>query len=480
MSPAMNIRLYNAIAFILAIIVLMYCPATIYAASHGHPKAPAPADRVNVPVGKSIIFETPQPVKRVAIAQPAIADAMVLTPRQIYINGKSPGSTNVTLWGSGDTITGILDIDVAPDSNRLKEHIYTLFPGEKAVAITSANDYLTLSGTVTSLAAANQIFELARAYAPVDKDGRPRIINVMEVGGIHQVMLEIKVSEMSRTLGRELGVNFNLLGRGGSEGNIFFLNNFPISATATSTGSILANYIRGDVTWNILLEALKEDGLIKVLAEPTLITLSGKEARFLAGGEFPVPVPQNSGGGTTITIEYKPFGVGLAFTPVVLGNGKINMQVAPEVSDLDFTTAVAINGYVIPSITTRRVATTVELADGQSFAIAGLLKESAREVIRKFPLLGEIPILGTLFRSSSFQKQDTELVIIVTPHLVKPVDRNKQTAPTDQFVEPNDFEFYLLGRTEGSGEPKRAGDRYNPRTRSQVNTDDKLGHVLPD
>ena len=193
------------------------------------------------------------------------------------------------------------------------------------------------------------------------------------------------------------------------------------------------------------IDALKENGLTKILAEPTLITLSGRSASFLAGGEYPIPVPQASGGGTTITIEYKTFGVGLNFTPTVLGNGKISMMVNPEVSDLDFTRAVSLQGYIIPSVNTRRVSTVIELADGQSFAVAGLLKDDLREVVTKFPVLGDIPVLGALFRSSTYQKSETELVIIVTPHLVKPVDMAKQTLPTDQFIDPDDFEFYLLG-----------------------------------
>jgi pilus assembly protein CpaC len=201
----------------------------------------------------------------------------------------------------------------------------------------------------------------------------------------------------------------------------------------------------------MFIDALKENGLTKVLAEPTLITLSGRSASFLAGGEFPIPVPQTSGTGTTITIEYKTFGVGLSFTPTVLGNGKISMMVNPEVSELDFTRAVSLQGFIIPSLTTRRVSTVVELGDGQSFAIAGLIKDDVREVVRKFPVLGDIPVLGALFRSTSFQKNETELIIIVTPHLVKPIDMSKQTLPTDQYIEPDDFEFYLLGSLEGRG-----------------------------
>jgi pilus assembly protein CpaC len=207
---------------------------------------------------------------------------------------------------------------------------------------------------------------------------------------------------------------------------------------------------------------------------------SGKSANFLAGGEFPIPVPQPSGVGTTITIQYKPFGVALNFSPTVLSSKKISMQVAPEVSDLDFSNAIQISGFVVPAITTRRVSTTVELPDGQSFAVAGLLRDNVREVVDKFPLLGDIPILGALFRSTSFQKNETELIIVVTPHLVKPMDLSKQTLPTDQYIEPNDFEFYLLGALEGSKKEERSAGSSSPQeTRKGMKLEGDFGHAIP-
>jgi len=266
---------------------------------------------------------------------------------------------------------------------------------------------------------------------------------------------------MSRGLLRRLGLNF--LGRGSDGFGVSLLNNLT---RAEPGGAVLGlsdrvNAIIGGGDWTFFIDALKEDGLLKVLAEPTLITLNGKQANFLAGGEFPVPVPQVSGGGgQTITIEYKPFGVGLTFTPTVLSSKKINMQIMPEVSELDFSNAVTISGFTVPALTTRRVSSVVELADGQSFAIAGILKDETRQIVSKFPGLGDIPILGTLFRSSSFQKNETELIVIVTAHLVKPLDTAKQTLPSDAYIEPNDFEFYLLGNIEGRNKkvaPARGG-----------------------
>jgi pilus assembly protein CpaC len=303
----------------------------------------------------------------------------------------------------------------------------------------------------------SQVLSLAESYAP------KKVTNLLEVGGIHQVMLEVRVAEMNRELLRRLGVNIAYV-KGNSFG-VSALNNLttlvkPSDATLGAAaaggpfGLALSQSINalfriqdGGATWTGFVDALKQNNLVKVLAEPTLIALSGREASFLAGGEFPIPVPQALG---VVTIHYKSFGVGLVFSPTVLSQNKINMTVTPEVSELDFANAISIQGFLIPAITTRRASTTIELADGQSFAIAGLLRDTVREQVAKFPVLGDIPVLGALFRSSSFQKNETELIIIVTPHLVKPLDVAKQTLPTERFIEPNDLEFYLMGQTEGS------------------------------
>jgi pilus assembly protein CpaC len=293
-------------------------------------------------------------------------------------------------------------------------------------------------------------------------------------------MLEVRISEISRSLLKRLGFNFNYVGGSGQNFGLSLLSGltslpatgFPAAGVGVSdTVNLIFRFLSGETTWTVFIDALKEEGLLKVLAEPTLITLSGKTANFLAGGEFPIPVPQSSGsGGTTITIEYKPFGVGLNFTPTVLSNKKINMLVAPEVSDLDFSNALTTTGFVVPSITTRRVSTVIELADGQSFAIAGLLRDDVRQNVSKFPLLGDIPILGAIFRSTSFRKSESELIVIVTAHLVKPLDMAKQTLPTDQYVEPSDLEFYLLGSMEGRGKP-------DPVKGSGL--EGQFGHILP-
>jgi pilus assembly protein CpaC len=436
--------------------------------------------KLHLAVGKSIIIQSPGAVRRVSLVSPEIADAMVLTPRQIYVTGKASGLTHVTLWDVDEKVIGILELEITPDLSRLKEILHTILPEENDIRIHSTHDQITLSGTVSSASNLSQVLALTRPFAPLDEKKEPKIINLLEVAGIHQVMLEVRISEISRSLLRRLGFNFNYVGGTGQNFGLSLLGGltslpaggFPAAGVAASdTVNLIIRFLSGETSWTLFIDALKEQGLLKVLAEPTLITLSGKTANFLAGGEFPIPVPQSvAAGGTTITIEYKPFGVGLNFTPTVLSNKKINMVVAPEVSDLDFTNALTTSGFVVPSLTTRRVSTVIELADGQSFAIAGLLRDDVRQIDSKFPLLGDIPILGALFRSTSFQKNESELIVIVTAHLVKPLDMAKQTLPTDQYVEPSELEFYLLGSMEGRGKP-------NPVKGSGL--EGQFGHILP-
>jgi pilus assembly protein CpaC len=444
--------------------------------------------KLSLTVGKSIIIGSPAPVKRVSLAAPEIADVLVLTPRQIYLTGKASGITNLTLWSDTGKVSAIFDLEVSPDIAGLKEKLHEMLPQEEDIRVTATHDNIALSGAVSSTANLSQALALAQSYAPSDKKGANRIINLLEVGGVHQVMLEVRVSEMSRSLIKKLGVNFNFISSDGSKFGLSLLDSltslpaggaFPKDPlTVSSSVNAIFRFMDNGATWTGFIDALKDQGLLKVLAEPTLITLSGKSASFLAGGEFPIPIPQERG---TITIEYKSFGVGLNFTPTVLSNRKINLQVAPEVSELDFSNAVAFGGFVVPGLTTRRVSTAIELADGQSFAIAGLLKDNVREIVRKFPVLGDIPVLGALFRSSSFQKNETELVIIVTPHLVKPLDMAKQTLPTDQYIEPDDFEFYLLGSLEGRGKIDSSGAAapLPAQPNKEWGLEGDFGHIVP-
>jgi pilus assembly protein CpaC len=433
------------------------------------PAAAQEMGKIDVVAGKSVVLKSIERVKRVSIADPAIANFVLTSPKEIYITGRTAGITNMTLWQEKGGYS-IYDIEVGIDLSRLKQQIHQILPAEKDLVVTATHDSITLLGRVSSSANLSHALAIARAYAPEGK-----VHNLAEVRGVQQVMLEVRVAEMQRNLVRRLGVNFNYFTQSGKFG-INKLAGLTELDGSKLDGSILVSpavnalfrFNWSSATWTGFIDALKADGLIKILAEPTLIALSGQNAYFLAGGEYPVPVPQGLG---TVAIEYKSFGVGLSFTPTVLANNKINMKVAPEVSELDFSNAIQFSGLVVPGLSTRKAETVVELADGQSFAIAGLLRDTVRDAIEKFPLLGDIPILGALFRSRSFQKNETELVIIVTPHLVKPLDLQKQPLPTDFYVEPNDREFYILGLMEGQ-ESGRSG-------RMKGELDGEFGHAMP-
>ena len=421
--------------------------------------------------GKSIVIKSTAPINRISEPDSEIATAVALSPKEIYVSAKGAGATSLMLWQE-KRLTAVYDIEVAYDISQLKESLYQLLPEENELKVTATNDSITLSGKVANATSLTQAVSLAEAFAPEGK-----VNNLLSVGGVHQVMLEVRVSEISRDTVKRLGVNFLY-----NRGDDFAINRLAgltsqaidqsgfIDSAFAPTVSALFRFGVGSATWTWFIDALQQDGLIKVLAEPTLITQSGKEASFLAGGEFPVPIPQ-SGFANTITIEWKEFGVRLKFTPNVLDNDHINIEVAPEVSDLNFTNAIQFQGFLIPGLTTRRASTTVELADGQSFAIAGLLKDNIRDSLSKYPALGDIPILGALFRSRDFQKDRSELLIIVTPHLVKPLDLAKQPLPTDFYLEPNDAEIYIEGMLECREKQRPAG------VRGQL--DGEFGYVLP-
>ena len=400
--------------------------------------------------GESKIVETSTAFKRASVANPEISDQIVLSPKQVYLTGKAIGTTTLTLWGKSGQVENVFTVQVSPDIDRLKEQIHLLLPNEANIQVMSSHDYITLAGSMSNGPALNKALTLAEPYAP------KKVLNLMHVGGVQQVMMEVKIAEMQRGLLKRLGVNFTRQQLGHRDFTIARLNNLSSAEQNQQTGffdlfaSQAANAILGfnigNDAWTVVLEMLKEHGLSKQLAEPTLITESGQPAEFLVGGEFPVPIPQQF---SQVTVSYKEFGVGLKFTPTVLADGQISVIVNPEVSELDFANSVTLSGFTIPSLITRRVRTVVELGDGQSFAIAGLLQENIVETVAKYPFLGDIPILGALFRSTSFEKKETELIVIVTPHLVKPLNVKNQTLPTDSYLEPNDFEFMIMGYMQG-------------------------------
>jgi len=338
----------------LTVLITLLLVCSSWAFAYASPEVQE-AQKIRVLVGKSVILKSPEAVKRVSIAKPATADFILISPNEIYITGKAVGVTNMTIWRD-KTHYQIYDIEVSLDISRLKQALHEILPGEKDLRVTAANDTITLSGRVSNAVKLSEALALARAYAAEGK-----INNLVEVGGVHQVMLEVRIAEMQRSLVRRLGINFNYLTSSGLFGisrlaGLTSLSSITEGAFNTTFSPAVTGILRfraHDTTWTTFIDALKQDGLLKVLAEPTLIALSGRDAYFLAGGEFPVPVPQGLG---TVAIEYKSFGVGLSFTPTVLSDNKINIKVAPEVSELDISTAVQFSGFVVPGISTRKAS----------------------------------------------------------------------------------------------------------------------------
>jgi pilus assembly protein CpaC len=426
--------------------------------------APAPVDmnkaqtiefapQISATVGKSIVLRLPAPVKRMSVGNKDVADVILINPSEIYLLGKSVGSTNVILWSKSGQST-VVDVSVGLDTAPLQGKVQQLMPGENKVHIAAAGDSLVVSGSVSDAVKADKVLALAEAYA------NKKVVNMLQVAAPQQVMLEVKIAEVSKSLLDKLGAR--------------------LSATEHSTGlSLISGFLFGDVAnfpnlggglsidkpGDIKLEAEKQDGLVKILAEPNIIAMSGQEGSFLAGGRIFIPVPQAGVGGTVITLEEREFGVGLRFTPTVLDGGRINLHVTPEVSELSATgTEISVSGSrsILPTITTRRASTTVQLRDGQSFAIGGLIKNNVTETMKALPVLGELPIIGALFRSSEFQNDKTELLFVVTPRLVKPLPPDYKL-PTDNFNEPSRSEFFLGGKLEGKEpEPQPATPATSP------------------
>lgn len=394
-------------------------------------------------IGKSQIIYSPRALEQVVIGSPDIADIKLLSSRQVLILGKKPGHTNLVFRDKKRDLNAVIDVVVGYDLDGIKRKMYEVLPHERLVEIRGANDKVMLSGEVSSLVSMDKAVSVAASYVPRDK-----VINMLQVGGGQQVLLEVKITEMARSSLRELGVGFgatdtDAAGRALSVIAGETVTNGLLDIAYTTTTSSIADLVE------VRLEALETKGLAKTLAEPNIVALSGQEASFLAGGEFPVPVAQSSAGGAVFTVDYKEFGVGLKFTPTVLSNSKINLKLNSEVSAIDNSTSSSTGiGLSVPGITTRRAGTTVEVGDGQSFAIAGLIQSDMSNAINQLPGLGDIPILGALFRSTRFQRNESELVVVITPKLVKPVYGTELKAPTDNFVAPNWFDQYLMGKME--------------------------------
>lgn len=432
----------------------------------------APA-RMTLAIGKSTLLRLPEPVLNRTLGNPAVAQAMLASPLSLYLLGVEVGTTNMILQGKSGTCS-VIDIQVTMDPSALQASYKALMPEETGIQVTAAADSLVLSGSVSDAIAVVRAVELATAFVrrpavmsvAAQQEGmtasgggqstanttnlaqlQMRVINLLGVNAAQQVMLEVKIAEVSKTLLDKLGASV-----GGSANSGIWASSILSNFLNGTAGGILS-ITRANGS-GVTIDAEKKDGLIKILAEPTVMAISGQEGSFLAGGKILIPVSQDSiSGSTRITLEEKEFGVGLKFTPTVLSGGRINLRVAPEVSELSREgvgiSAVGNNNRaILPLITTRRASTTVQLADGQSFVIGGLIKNNTTANIKAFPILGELPVIGALFRSTDFQQDRTELLFVVTPRLVKP-QAAIQRLPTDGLKDPSRSELFLGGRLEG-------------------------------
>ncbi|WP_170443522.1 type II and III secretion system protein family protein [Ruegeria arenilitoris] len=403
------------------------------------------AETLDVPMNRAIVVESEQPFAELSIANAGIADISSLSDRTIYVLGKAPGMTTLTLFdGAGNLITNVR-VRVAPDVTEFKERLRQILPNER-IEVRTANDGIVLSGTVSSAAKLARALELAERYAP------ERVSNLMNVGGVQQVMLKVRFAEMNRSVAKNLSASLGFSG-GDATGGINTLNNQlslsnalanNIPAVQSNTGAILFGFGAGSTQVRLLLEALEAKGLARSLAEPNLSALSGQEATFLAGGEVPIPVPQDDG---VVAIEYKAFGVEIDFIPRVVDGDLINLEMAAAVSSIDTSSNFTINGDTVPSFITRQTSTTVELRDGESFAIAGLIQDDFTDLSNQIPWLGDVPVLGALFRSAEYQREQSELVIIITAHLVSPTRGEALALPTDRVKPPSEFDLFMNGRT---------------------------------
>lgn len=416
------------------------------------PPSPGPVERgqpLQLVTGKSTLLNLPHDIVRVSVGNPDVADVVLTHPREVYLLGKKSGQTNLMLWGKGSQ-TRLHDIAVSTDTETLRAKLLEWVPGIDGLRVETLGDHLLLSGQAPDAVKVQRALLMAEAFG-----GEKKVINLLRVGSAQQVMLEVKVAEVSRTLLDELGVDLSMTRTAGNTTLQLLtqLVNRTVGAGANQAPGGTLRGARSNSNTSATLTARADKDLVKVLAEPTITAIHGQEGSFLAGGRIYIPVPQTSStGATTITLEEKEFGVGLRFLPTVLEDGLINLRVTPEVSELS-QNGTLIRGAnnvtsLLPAITTRRASTTVQLRDGESFVIGGLIKNNVTEAIKAFPVLGELPIIGALFRSTSFQTEKSELLFVVTPHLARPLMAAPRL-PTDGFVPPSRSELFLEGRLEG-------------------------------
>lgn len=445
---------------------------------------------VSVNIGKSEDVRTDTSFVEITVGDPEVADVNPLTDRALSILGKKNGTTRVSVYAEGKKLIGVFDVEVTYDTSLVQSEIRRRFPNAN-LRVTAVNGRLMLSGTSPDGPTVDRAVTIAKQFGP-------DVINTVQVLQPQQVMLEVRFVEATRQAGRELGMQWNVFGKNylanvgnrtptaqlpvtNTGGGLFsqpgVTNGGPNVGSAAATispvavagvlsgtapfGVMVGKMIKGGLETDVIINALEQKGLARSLAEPNLVALSGDTASFLAGGEYPVPVPGALG---QVTIEFKRYGVGLAFTPTVLGDGLINMKIEPEVSQLDTSHPVQVAGIAVPPLIVRRASTTVELRDGQSFVIGGLLQSNGKNAISQLPWLGDVPVIGALFRSTQYQKDETDLAIIVTPRLVRPARPGDTIkTPLDSSLPVNDADLFLMGKTEITNAQAKAAAGIPPR-----------------
>jgi pilus assembly protein CpaC len=406
---------------------------------------------LRIGLNKSVVIHLPAAARDVLVGNPEIVDAVVRSKNTAYLFARGAGQTNVFFFDDQGKQILALDLEVAQDMTALQRLIQRTLPGSR-ITVDTIGDNVVLGGIAATPAEAQTAMDLAGKFAGDDK----KVMSTINVTGKEQVMLRVRVAEVQRDVLKQLGVDTAALfsigkfALGWASAPPFTANpngDQTSSALGLGYGNCGPSFLQpvNDDACGVI-RAMERDGVLRTLAEPTLTAISGESAKFLAGGEFPVPVPQDSGNGTTITIEYKPFGVGLGFTPIVMSEGRISLKIDTEVSELSTEASLQLNGFVAPSLTVRRASTTVELPSGGSIAMAGLIKEQTKQHINGTPGLKNLPILGALFRSRDYLSNQTELVVIVTPFVVDPVSDKQLATPLDGFNDATDRQTILLGR----------------------------------
>lgn len=440
----------NRIVSILALLLGLLA-STAASAQSGHTaQVISPAAKViQLSSNEGQLVRLPRAANAVFIADTRIADVSIRSPQLVYVFAKGLGETTLYALDERDQLVVAQRVNVAPNLARVKEQFRSLGP-DIPVEVTSIADNLVLTGTVESADDADQLIRIATAAVGMNA---AKVINRIRVASPNQVNIRVKIAEVSRDINKKLGFNWELIGQASRNWALGFAVGSDIVRDGASfifpddpQDRIVSSFGNSKVSADTVLELLDDEGLITVLAEPNLTAMSGETASFLAGGEFPIPIAQSDG---VTTIQFRQFGVSLSFTPTILGRSRINLKVRPEVSQLNSAGAIQANGFNIPSITTRRADTTVELGSGQSFAIAGLLQNTTNQNLSDVPGVKEIPVLGALFRSDAFRRQESELMIVVTPYIVRPAS-GRLPLPTDNYMPPKDLERFLLGQTHVS------------------------------